>query len=179
MNSPALSSNPTPTNSAAQQTAAGPNAASNRRATAAASPCGPRAQKSAARQAIIWAVVGAALLLVLAALWLVDPAEWHVPVCGLYRTTGFYCPGCGATRATHELLHGRLLAALHENALWVLGLPLVVYAAASEVCRQCWGRALPGDLTHNGWVILGAGILVVLFGVLRNLPWEPFTWLAP
>ncbi len=146
------------------------------RIVSSAAPC---AQKAAARQRIIAAVAGAVVLLGLGALWLVDPARWDLPLCGLYRLTGLYCPGCGATRATHELLHGRLLAALQDNALWVLGLPLVFYAAASEVRRQCRGRPLPGDLTRNRGVILGAGILVLLFGLLRNLPWEPFAWLAP
>jgi len=93
--------------------------------------------------------------------------------------TGYYCPGCGATRATHHLLHGRLLKALDENALWVLSLPLVLYGAASEVRRAWCGRPLPGDIARQRWLILGFGAVVVLFGLLRNLPGEPFEWLAP
>ncbi len=143
------------------------------------SPPQPCPQKAVARRRILLAVLCAVGLTGLAAVWLIDPARWGLPLCGLYRLTGLYCPGCGATRATHELLHGRLLAALHENALWVLALPVVCYAAASEIWRQCWGRPLPGDLTRSRTIILGAGVVVLLFGVLRNLPWEPFTWLAP
>lgn len=200
MDSPLRASNQAPAHGApAQPTADAPPPAGARPAAAAARPsgsaqpqaarrpilasvvlpAGPCAQKAATRQRIIAGVVAAVLLLGLAGLWVVDPARWGVPLCGLNRLTGLYCPGCGATRATHELLHGRLLAALHANALWVLGLPLVLYAAASEIRRQCWGRPLPGDPARNRWLLFGAGIIVLLFGALRNLPWEPFTWLAP
>lgn len=200
MDSPLRASNQAPAHGApAQPTADAPSPAEPRPAAAAARPsrsaqpqaagrpilasvvlpAGPCAQKAAARQRIIAGVVAAVLLLGLGFLWVVDPARWGVPLCGLNRLTGLYCPGCGATRATHELLHGRLLAALDENALWVLGLPLVCYAAASEVRRQCRGRPLAGDPARNRWVILGAGIVVLLFGLLRNVPWEPFAWLAP
>ena len=43
-------------------------------------------------------------------LYAVDPSRHAVyPQCLLYNTTGIYCAGCGATRAIHALLHGRVL----------------------------------------------------------------------
>ena len=32
------------------------------------------------------------------------------PSCIFYQATGWYCPGCGGLRATHELLHGDVAA---------------------------------------------------------------------
>ena len=40
-------------------------------------------------------------------------AEFHA-------MTGLWCPGCGGLRAVHDLTHGHLVTALHENALVVL-----------------------------------------------------------
>ena len=43
----------------------------------------------------------------LATLATVDPNQpGHYPTCPFLATTGFYCPGCGALRAVHDLLHG-------------------------------------------------------------------------
>lgn len=102
-----------------------------------------------------------------------------MPVCGLYMTTGLYCPGCGATRATHELLHGRLLAALRDNGLWVLLLPLVVYLTASEMRRLLHGRPLPGNPGGKPRLLIAVAVIVVVFSVLRNIPFYPFIMLAP
>jgi len=120
-------------------------------------------------------LVGAAVLL----LWWFDPRQLPLPVCTFYRLTGLHCPGCGATRATHELLQKQWLSALRHNALWVLTLPLVVYAAASETRRLLWGRARPDYLLTNRWFLATAVILTLVFGVLRNIPVHPFVLLAP
>src|SRR5271163_1548576 len=63
----------------------------------------------------------------------VDPNRHAVyPQCLLYHATGLYCAGCGATRALFALLHGRMLEALHDNALFVLALPLFLGLAGSQ-----------------------------------------------
>src|SRR5580700_3882658 len=67
-------------------------------------------------------------------LYAVDPNRHAVyPQCLLYNATGIYCAGCGATRAIHALLHGRVLEALHDNALFVAALPLILFVAGSHV----------------------------------------------
>lgn len=100
-------------------------------------------------------------------------------MCGLHATTGLYCPGCGATRAAHELLHGRLLAALQDNALLVLLLPMAAYAAASECRRRAIGRPLWGDPVHKPRLLIALGVLAFAFFALRNLPCFPFVLLTP
>lgn len=37
--------------------------------------------------------------------------------CSFRNITGLYCPGCGATHALYELLHGHLLISLQYNTL--------------------------------------------------------------
>jgi hypothetical protein len=120
-------------------------------------------------------LASAALIL----LWWFDPRQVAVPLCALHQVTGLHCPGCGATRATHELLHGRLLSALQNNALWVLSLPLVLYTVACETRRRIWGRELWGDPLRKPRLIALFVAAAVIFGVLRNVPCVPFTLLAP
>jgi hypothetical protein len=122
--------------------------------------------------------LGALLAGVLVALWWVDPARLHVPLCQLHALTGLYCPGCGATRATHELLHGRLLAALRCNALWVSVLPFGAYTGLSEWRRRRRRRPLWGDPSRRRWPLVVLGVAVVAFFVLRNVPVYPLLLLT-
>lgn len=138
-----------------------------------AEPIGGR--RYAPRLALAALLAGAALFL----LWWIDPRRLALPMCVFYTATGLHCPGCGATRATHDLLHGHLLSALHCNAIWVLGLPLALYAGLSEARRLVWGRPLPGSLLRRTWLLTTLAALVLVFSVLRNVPYYPFSLLAP
>jgi hypothetical protein len=100
------------------------------------------------------------------------------PRCVLLRLTGLYCPGCGALRATHALLHGHLLQALDYNLLYVLTLPFAGYLAASYLSAALTGRRLPTYTLSANQARL-VFVLVMAFAVLRNLPYAPFTYLAP
>lgn len=100
------------------------------------------------------------------------------PPCPLYLTTGCYCPGCGATRATHQLIRGEFITALSFNALMVLALPLIGYVYIGFLTRALAGRQLP-SISMSRWVPWGLIIFVLVFAIIRNIPLEPLTWLAP
>jgi len=112
-------------------------------------------------------------------LWRFDPRDFRIPLCTFHSMTGLQCPGCGATRATHELLHGRLLSALRYNAFWMGVLPLAVYQAISESLRLARGRGLKHDLTHRPGLVIALAAVGLLFAVLRNVPSYPWTLLSP
>jgi hypothetical protein len=119
----------------------------------------------------------AGMLVVLLVLYWFPPEDHgFYPRCGLYAWTGLHCPGCGSLRAVHHLTHGRVLAAAGSNALLVLGL---VAAGGYAVLRWAGFR---GRLELGGggvrWLFV-ACVVAVIFGVLRNLPWLPFSYLAP
>jgi len=116
---------------------------------------------------ILLAAVFAIVLLGL--LWWFDPAQSGLPLCMFHAMTGLDCPGCGATRATHELLHGRFCSALQYNALWVTVLPLAVYAAVSELRVMTDRQPLPGDLPRRTSFWIAAAIAAIVFFVVRNL----------
>jgi hypothetical protein len=114
------------------------------------------------RGALVCAIAGLALA---ATLCFRNPVEtWWLPGCPFHMLTGWCCPGCGATRALHELVHGELLAALHANPLFVGLVPVAVVGWR-------W-RHRPGV----GWTLV---TVVVVFGIIRNVPVEPFTLLKP
>ncbi len=107
-------------------------------------------------------------MLLLALLWWVDPSKIHIPACSFHAITGLDCPGCGATRATHELLHGRLIAALHYNALWIGLLPLAAYVTLSEWRLAHGYRPLPGNLARRKTFWFAMIAIGLAFSVARN-----------
>lgn len=112
----------------------------------------------------------------------VDPAHGAYPQCLLYQTTGLYCAGCGATRACHALLHGRLLEALHDNVLFVSLLPIAIVLAALYAARAWRADRWPTlHLPERHLLRGGLGIvaLMFLFMAIRNLPGAPFDLLRP
>src|ERR1043166_7297636 len=97
-----------------------------------------------------------------------DPARVPLfPACMFHRLTGLDCPGCGAQRALHQLLHGNIVAALRLNAMFVLSLPLFGWMGTRFVLRKI--RNEPGNF-HFKWFGFYLAVWIV-FGVLRNLPW--------
>jgi len=116
---------------------------------------------------------GSALLLCFA--WLYTNYRQFLPPCVFFQLTGLHCPGCGATRAVHALLHFDFVRAVHMNALFILvGLPLLA-ALGLEMLQ---GRLIFSARTHS-LMAYGYLILAVLFSVLRNIPQHPFSLLAP
>ena len=107
-----------------------------------------------------------------------DPERtWFYPACRFHQLTGLDCPGCGSQRALHALLHGQVLPALHDNLLLVLSLPLFLGLCAQSIWRAHRGEK-PAVWIRPAWA-WGYVVAWVLFGILRNLPFPPFTSFAP
>lgn len=105
---------------------------------------------------------------------LADPnVPGRYPLCPFLAVTGLWCPVCGSTRALHALLNGAPAQALGFNALFVLALPLLVYAYLSWLSPRLPRLRLSRTA---GW---GMAVVGLAFGVLRNLPVGPLAALAP
>lgn len=129
------------------------------------------------RYRTILALPAAAVALIL--LRVFDPALSGVfPPCPIHYLTGLYCPGCGSLRAMHALLQGDLMHAWAMNPLTVLLLPFLTYGLISEMLLNLRGRGLPQP-GFSATQIRALCAVIVLFGIVRNLPLRPFSLLAP
>jgi hypothetical protein len=107
-----------------------------------------------------------------------DPNQPGNPffACVFHQVTGLYCPGCGGTRAMHALVHFDLPGALAMNALPFIAAPLLGLLWLREATTLPPLAERATRFVANPWFWTA---LVVGFTVLRNLPWAPFTALAP
>jgi hypothetical protein len=108
---------------------------------------------------------------ILAVVYYFAPEQYgFYPRCMFFLVTGWQCPGCGALRAAHHLLHGDLGGALQFNSLLVISLPIVVLLAVVFGYRFATGRSLPNPFAYPAWIwMCGAVAVVVAFGIWRNL----------
>ncbi len=124
------------------------------------------------RFSIFILAAGAALLLY----FFVEPKNGILPKCFFHELTGLYCPGCGVQRSFHALLNGHILAAIDYNLLFILFLPLIIYF----ILAFTWGKKPPSSsFIYKPVFSFTVVIVVVSFWVLRNIPYTPFSWLAP
>lgn len=114
-----------------------------------------------------------------AAVWYFDPVNaGFFPQCPLYSMTGFACPGCGLTRGFHALFNGDILTALDYNALLPLVAVFFGYIFFSLLMVSVRGRGFAVNRTSIG-LVWGTLVLLLAFGVMRNIPVYPFTILFP
>ncbi|MFT3990256.1 MAG: DUF2752 domain-containing protein [Luteolibacter sp.] len=101
------------------------------------------------------------------------------PGCVFRNTTGLLCPGCGMTRATYSTLHGQFYQAFRYNPLGFILLPVALLGVSLETWSWLHGRPFISrmNLGNRGAKALVAAIFA--YWILRNLPWWPFTLLAP
>jgi hypothetical protein len=109
---------------------------------------------------------------------LVDPEEAGLRVsCPFHAATGWWCPGCGLTRATHHLVRGDLAGALSRHLLAPAVLAVGVWMWVAWWWPSVGGKPVPSPLRVpvRIWCALGAGWIA--FAVLRNI--GPLSALAP
>jgi hypothetical protein len=110
-------------------------------------------------------------------LYLVNPHSHQVFLpCPFHAATGMYCPACGGLRMVHDLLHGNLTAALHDNAL-AIPVVLIGFAAWLNWAIRRWrGQPRPAS---PAWLTPVSVAALIVWTVVRNLPWAPFAAMRP
>jgi hypothetical protein len=101
------------------------------------------------------------------------------PSCAFHQATGLWCPGCGLTRGVYQLLHGHIGAALSYNIFTPLALAALVVVWLGWV-RVSWGASPIRVSPRTGrWLAITTAIVLLVYGVLRNIPVAPLRALAP
>ncbi len=123
-------------------------------------------------------IVAAATPLAIWAALTIPSVSRFLPKCLLHETTGLLCPGCGGTRAVFALTKGHWAEAFHNNLLWPVTLPLLAFLWVSLASYAIRGKALAVPF-QNTRTAIAIAVLIVVYGLVRNIPVYPFTMLVP
>ena len=123
-------------------------------------------------------MVAASSVLVCAAIWVGDPTTpgGPLPVCPTKALLGIDCPGCGSLRMLYSLLHGNLMGAARFNALGLVAVVLLVWTYLVWTYGRMTGRRIR-SWQHQRWAAMVALSLVVIWFMVRNIPFAPFSGL--
>ena len=111
--------------------------------------------------------------------FVLDPSENIIfPQCPFHMLTGYYCPGCGSQRAVHSLLHLDFAGVADNNVLFLPAVLVVFYHYTRPLTGRLTGKNMPDIFYSPGfpWIVLG---ILIVFWILRNIPFYPFLFLAP
>lgn len=100
-------------------------------------------------------------------------------LCVFHEVTGLYCPGCGTGRALRSLLHLDIKKALDYNMLFIISFPFIAYYCFVYYTRIVFGKNVLPYIKTTPKTALFLLILIILYTVLRNIPYYPFSILAP
>lgn len=127
-----------------------------------------------------------ALIPIGAAIWILakenpETSRFPYPPCVSEAVFSLYCPGCGVTRAAHSALNLEFADAFKKNALFVILSPFLIYGIILGWLRWLQPEAawLPRRIDWPMPVLWTIFAILIGFGLARNLPFEPFSLLAP
>ena len=93
--------------------------------------------------------------------------------CYMYRMTGYYCPGCGGTRACIAFLHGHFLRSLlYHPVVPYTAVVYLIFMVSHSIELLSKGNFAIG-LRYRDNYIKFAGIIILVQWILRNfLKWK-------
>jgi hypothetical protein len=95
------------------------------------------------------------------------------PSCPFRMLTGLSCPGCGVTRALHQIVHGHFAVAFMLNPLFLISIPFILIAFLRySIIVMSGGVPRKNALPPN--YIYAIFFIVMTFWIFRNTPFYPF-----
>lgn len=116
----------------------------------------------------------AAILVVAAVIFCVR--YFHIPLtgplfaCPVYSLTGFFCPGCGGTRALRLLFQGKVLASALCHPLVIYGLALFSLFMISHTLKIFTRGKIKGFAYRHIYIKIAVAFLI-LNVLVKNLAW--------
>lgn len=93
---------------------------------------------------------------------------FHLPPCLFHLISGYYCPGCGGTRAVRALLRGQFLQSFFYHPFVPYAAAVYIYFMATQTAqRASHGKYQIGMHYQNSLVWIAVALIIGNF-ILKN-----------
>ena len=95
--------------------------------------------------------------------------QFQLPPCWFHLITGYFCPGCGGTRAVRALFHGQLLQAVRFHPFVPYTAGVYLYFMATQAVERISCGKFPIGMRYHNYLVWTAVILILGNFVLKNV----------
>lgn len=115
----------------------------------------------------------AGILLLLAGIFLLImkrffPVDLPLPPCFFHKWTGYYCPGCGGTRAVKALLRGDIMDSFFYHPVVIYGAVLYGWYMLSHTIEYLSKGRLRISMPYTEKYLYGVVIIILVQWVFKN-----------
>lgn len=119
-------------------------------------------------------ILGWLALLVIAAMGVVlNWMNWDffgfVPPCAVRCITGYYCPGCGGTRAVRALLQGKLITSFLYHPFVLYGVTIMLVFMVTNTLQLLTKNKWNIGLKYRHGYLYGATVVIIVNWIIQNL----------
>lgn len=93
----------------------------------------------------------------------------HIAPCMIHAMTGYYCPGCGGTRATYALLHGKIITSLYYHPIVVYGAVVGGWFMISQTIERISHGKIHIAMHYRDLYLWLALVIAILNCLIKNL----------
>jgi len=93
----------------------------------------------------------------------------QLPPCWFHLITGYYCPGCGGTRALRALFHGHLWQAVWFHPFVPYTIAVYLYFMATQTVERISRKRFRIGMHYHNWLVWTAVALVLGNFLLKNI----------
>lgn len=93
----------------------------------------------------------------------------HMAPCMIHAMTGYYCPGCGGTRATYALLHGKIITSLYYHPIVVYGVVVGGWFMISQTIERISRGKIHIGMHYRDLYLWIALVIAILNCLIKNL----------
>ena len=93
----------------------------------------------------------------------------RIAPCMIHSMTGYYCPGCGGTRATYALLHGKIITSLYYHPIVVYGVVVGGWFMISQTIERLSQGKLCIGMRYRDLYLWIALTIAIVNCLVKNL----------
>lgn len=93
----------------------------------------------------------------------------QLPPCWFHLITGYYCPGCGGTRALRALFHGHFLQAVWFHPFVPYTAVVYLYFMVTQTVERISRGRFPIGMRYHNYLVWTAVVLILGNFILKNV----------